>query len=219
MVNNKYVFWQALIFTVIIFAFGIMVGYFIESYRSDKTETNLMYSEINLLDAQIESDIIKQINLSCDTRLQRAISFADSIYEDAMKFEEYEAVGKFNKDQLLLVHKRYDLLRTMLWLNVQPDLNKCQNFHTLIYFFDYGSENVELRAKQATFSRLLVDIKEKYPEKILLIPIAGNLNISSVDLIMNIHEVKNRPSILIDEKKVVEDLVTIEQLEKLVFSK
>ena len=69
MVNTKHAFWQALIFTIIIFGIGLLMGFFLENSRSDKVESNLLNSEINLLDQQIRDQGINQFNISCgDTK-------------------------------------------------------------------------------------------------------------------------------------------------------
>lgn len=216
MVGQKSVFWQALIFTIAVFAVGLIFGYFLESYRADKSEISLMNSEINLLDDQIRGDLVENSNMSCDLAKASTFSFADKIYEDAMQLEKYDSANKFNRDNLRIIHKRYDLLRMMLWEESISLKNRCDEFHTLVYFFNYDPQDVDLRAKQAYYSRMLTDLKNEYPNEVLLIPIAANMDLASVDIATESYEIES-PAILIDEQKVVDDVITLEEFEELVF--
>ena len=60
---------------------------------------------------------------------------------------------------------------------------------------------------------MLLDVKGAHGGDLLLIPIAGNLNISSVDLVLEAHGIEKLPAILVDEKSVIEGLVSVEDLE------
>ena len=73
------------------------------------------------------------------------------------------------------------------------------------------------KAEQAATGRLLRDLKEKNGDKILLIPLAGNLNISSIDIVMQKNKIQKLPAIIIDEKHVIDHLPTMEELESLIF--
>ena len=59
MVNSKHAFWQALIFTIIIFIIGLIFGYFVENSRSNGAQVTLMQSEASFLDEQIRGTIIQ----------------------------------------------------------------------------------------------------------------------------------------------------------------
>lgn len=218
MVGQKSVFWQALVFTIAVFGIGLMFGYFLESYRADRSEITLMNSEINLLDDQIRGEFIGSSNISCELAKASTFSFADKIYEDAMQLEKYDSANKFNRENLRVIHKRYDLLRMMLWAESTSLKNKCRGFHTLVYFFNYDPQDVDLRAKQAYYSRMLTDLKSKYPDEILLIPVAANMDLASVNIATESYKIES-PAILIDEKNRVDEIITFEELEDLVFGK
>lgn len=215
--GSKHVFWQALIFTIIIFGIGLIFGYYLESSRLGRVELNLLGSEISLLDEQMRGRIVGEYNLSCDLAKASTFTFADKIYDDAAKLEEYEASSKFTTETLREIHKRYDLLRTMLWEESIGLKSRCQDFHTVVYFFNYASDDIDLRAKQEFFSRLLVDVKNNHPDEILLIPIAANLDLASVELAIENYNISETPAILIDENKVVSDIVTLDEMENFIF--
>ena len=215
--SNKGVFWQALIFTIVIFGIGMIFGYFLESSRADKVTSSLMDSEINLLDEQLRGEVISASNISCELAVKSTFAFADKIYNEAYKLEEYEASSKFNRQTLTKLHKRYDVLRMQLWLEGIKLKDRCGGFQTVAYFFDYGTDDLNVKSKQTFFSRLLTDVKNAEPEKVLLIPIAGNLDIVSIDLQMEQYNVTALPTILVGEGKIVTDIITLEEAKKMIY--
>lgn len=216
--GSKHVFWQAFVFTIVVFGVGIVFGYYLESSRASNVEFNLLASEINLLDQQMRGKIVGESNLSCEIAVGSTFTFADKIYEDALKLEKYGSSSKFNEEIMLVLHRRYDLLRTMLWDESIKLKKRCPSFHTVVYFFDYEPESVELKGEQDFFSRLLIDAKNSNPGRILLIPIAANLDLSSVELAIENYKIKKMPSVLIDEKTVVDEIVTLQEMEGFIFS-
>lgn len=217
MVNSKYAFWQALIFTVVVFGLGLVLGFFLEGFRANSVEVNLMHSEVDLLDAQIRNRVSEDFDIDCNIEKEKTFEFADKIYSDVFKLEEYDTSSKFT-DTLKIVHSRYDLLRMMLWTEAIRNKKICDSdFHTVVYFFNYTTDNIEIKARQATFSRLLFDLKQKSAGKVLLIPIAVDLKLSSVDTVLQSYNINSIPAVLIDENKVVENIPTYDELEKDVF--
>ncbi len=217
MVGTKHAFWQALVFTIIIFIIGIIMGFFLENSRSDSIEFNLLQSEINLLDQQIRDQGINQFNVSCEISKKSTFAFADKIYNEAVTLEEYDSRSKFT-DILKTLHKRYDLLRMILWMESIEIKNKCnEDYHTLVYFFNYAEGDISKKAEQASISRLLIDVKNKYGDRILLIPIAANLDLESVNLVKEQYNITSSPVIIVDESTVITDIPTLQELESAIF--
>lgn len=213
----KSTFLSTLIITVIIFVIGLVIGFAIEGSRVDRTELALLNSEINLLDEQVRSRNIGAFNLSCGARVQSTFDFADRIYEEARTLERYDASSKFT-EELRIIHKKYDLLRTLLWTHSIEIRDECStSYHTVVYLFDYASEDFDQKARQAAFSRVLEDLKEDYGRSILLVPIAANLELESVDMIKERFGVAKGPAIIIDEEKVITEDVTLTELEDIIF--
>lgn len=217
MVNNKSAFWKAFIFTLIIFIIGFTAGFFIESSRVSNVEVALLNSEINLIDEQIKSNTLEGLNLSCDILKGSAFSFADRIYEEALKLEEYDSSIKL-QNTLTTFHRRYDLLRALLLSESTKIRQKCPNqFHTIAYLYDYKTSEIDKTAEQKTFDKLLLDFKYNFPEKVLLIPMASNLNIESINIIKQKHNITEAPAIIIDNSIVIKNIPTFKELENLVF--
>ncbi len=219
MVNSKHAFWQAFIITVVIFVAGLVLGFYVELSSVNKSDLLIRSAEIDLLDNQIKiSSLTNDFNFNCNTAKSNLFNFADEIYKDVSKFEEQEGQSKFTANQGRILHKRYDLLRLQLWMESLEIKKKCnESFHTVVYFFDYGASDVEIKSQQRILSIVLMDLKYAHSDEIFLIPIASNLDLSSIDLIKQTYHISQAPSILIDESVVVTSLVSLERLEEIIF--
>lgn len=219
MVNSKNAFWQALVFTVIIFILGLILGFFLETYRGTGVENNLMNSEVNLLDEQFKEKASDIFPVSCESKKQSLFDFADRIYLESQQLEQYTTASKFSKENLGILHRRYDILRSILWVeSINLKQNCSSDFHTVVYLYTYDTQDLTQKAEQTSVSRVLLDLKSQYPKNILLIPIATNLNLSSVNLITESYNLTSYPTVIIDEKKIVSGLTTQNEIKNIVFS-
>lgn len=210
-IGNKNVFLEALIITLFIFGLGILFGIFLENSRTNRVSDMYSESEINLFDIKVQTEILNLKNLDCKTAVQSNIDFGNKIYEDAQILDEYE---KSNKITNLLVeqHKKYDLLRTLFWINSIKIKENCNSsFHTLVYVYNYDEKRLEEKSKQAVFSKFLEETKGKKGDKILLIPIAENMGLMSTKMMLDKYYI-NGTAIIIDEKTVI---TSIEDLQKI----
>lgn len=218
MTNSKNAFWQALVFSVIIFLVGLALGFFLEVSRGEGVEKILLNSEVNILDEQLRGIALDDYELDCGFAKHNTFAFADRIYGEALKLETLDGASTF-RDELVLLHKRYDLLRLMLWNQARDVRSNCsEDFHIAVYFFEYDIEDIDKRAKQGAFSKVLTDLKNNHPEDVLIIPVAGNLELFSIEVVKANYGVSEMPAILVDGEVVIEDLIDYSELEEIVFS-
>lgn len=216
---GKRVFWNALLSTLLIFLIGFSLGFFLEMGRVDQARSISLDSEINLLDEQLRETLYEELAIDCEVALTSTFSFADRIYDEAAVIADYADAEVFGEN-IAIVHKRYDLLRTILWTEAITLRNECgADFHTIVYLYDFSSEDLEQTALQSYYSSLLLDLKYAHPGEILLIPIAADMNLSSVDLLMRHYTIESVPSILIDEKTQISESITLEALEDIIFDR
>jgi hypothetical protein len=179
--SQKYIFLQALIITFVVFNIGIFFGYKLESSRIDKINNWYLESEIELLDQGIQRDMFEFIGFDCDTMIEANIKFADKIFEDALVIEKYEQASRINSE-IISQHKKYDLLRTLFWVNSMKIKEKCNSdYHNVVYLYQYDEPSIEQKAKQKFFSNLLFQIKQDKGNQIMLIPIAADNDASSIE--------------------------------------
>ncbi len=215
--SQKNVFWQALLVTIFVFGTGILLGFMLENWRTSKISTLYAQSEIDLLDIRIQNEIYSLTEIDCEEAINENVVFADRVYSEAKLLEKHEKATKISQG-IILQHKKYDLLRTLFWLNSIKIKNKCNaTYHNVVYIYKYNNQSWDIKAKQSVYSNLLAQLKQKKGEEIMLIPIAGDNNLHSVSLLMfsyNITE-SELPVVLIDEKIKITELKTIEEIERL----
>jgi len=214
--SQKNVFWQALLVTVVIFVLGIFMGFVLENWRTSKIDTYSQQSEIDLLDIKIQNDIYSKEIFNCEVAIEENLNFAEKIYEQAKVLGNYEKASRFTED-LRMQHKKQDLLRTILLLNSIEIKEKCNaSYYEVVYFYKYNNEELGLKAKQEVFSRLLYGLKENKGSEILLIPISGDDDISSVNLLLDRYSISEEdlPIILINREIKITELENIEDLLK-----
>ncbi len=211
--SKKHVFWEALIVTIVIFLAGIFLGMLIETGNSNKINNLYLQSEISLTDAMAGLKLTEVSNLDCEALKINNINFANQVYEEAKLLEKYETSGKLTGGMKLL-HKKYDLLRTILWMNNQDSLSRCDNYNLIIYLYEYETEQITKKATQKVWSKILLDAKQEQDD-ILLIPIAADQNLTSLNLLLTQYKIEQFPAIIINNNQTIYELTNINQIQPL----
>ena len=114
--SKKHVFWEALLIAVVIFVLGFLIGMGYESNNLIKVNDFYISSEIDLADELAVIELMNTDNFDCKTLENMNVNLANKVYEDAIIIERYEEAGIVT-DSLELMHKKFDLLRTFIWIN------------------------------------------------------------------------------------------------------
>ncbi len=211
--SNKHIFWEALIITIVIFLMGLFLGMMIEAGHSNEINNFYLASEANLIDGMALSQISGGSHISCETIKQKNIDFANKVYEEAKLLEKYESSQKLTEN-LKIIHKKYDLLRTLAWISNSNSLEQCQNYDLVIYLYEYNSENITKKAIQNVWSKILLDVKEEN-EDMILIPIASDQDITSLEVLMEKYGVSSFPALVINNQEVIYSLEGSDQIKSL----
>ncbi|PIO07838.1 hypothetical protein COU59_02745 [Candidatus Pacearchaeota archaeon CG10_big_fil_rev_8_21_14_0_10_34_12] len=209
--NKKHVFWEAFFLAVLFILVGLVLGIWLEQLRSDNTNISFYQSETSLYDSFALGKLIENPYISCEDLKMANVNFADQIYDEARYLEKYEDSSKLT-DSLKIIHRKYDLLRTLLWMNVINMEAKCGEINTVVYLYNYSSDKVKIKSKQTVWSRTLQDLKEEEGNTLILIPIAVDQNIVSLNYLLKTYGVKNFPAVLINEKEVLYDIHSTEEI-------
>ncbi|MEM3405401.1 MAG: hypothetical protein QW117_00275 [Candidatus Pacearchaeota archaeon] len=215
--NEKIVFLYAFLFAIMVFLIGIFIGFTIENIRNTSAYKLYLISEINMNDINLQSQLLNYFEIdNCNFYEEKNIFFLDKIYEDAKLLSKYEQSSKIS-DIIKLEHRKFDFLRTLFWLNSARIKEKCNSSYiNIVYLYDYNNPSVDQRAKQNVYSKLLEELKQKYGDKIILIPIAGDNNLTSVDILLDRYNITELPTILINEKIKVTEMINLQELEEVV---
>ena len=186
------------------------MGVFIENARVNLTEQSFSQLEIEILDARFLSDLITGVD--CQLAIKENTDFADRVFWEARVLDDYAESSELT-NSIKNQHKKYDLLRAMIWLNSIKIKEKCNaDYHNVVYIYEFDNPGINKKAKQQAISNILIDLKNEYGDEILLISIAGDVNLPSIELLKKKYNITKLPTVIIDEKikfESIDDLKTI----------
>jgi hypothetical protein len=212
--NRKRVFWEALVLTVVIFLLGMLIGVSFESSKLSEINNDYIKSETSIMDAFTLSSVADLNSQNCDALLKANLDFADHIYEEAIILEDYENAKKIT-DSMTILHKKYDVLRTFLWINTIKTAKKCgREYSTVVYLYESKTPDLTKKATQNVWSKILYDLKQDKGKKIILIPLAVDNDLVSLNSIVNQLNITSYPAVVIDENKTLYELTSKQDLEK-----
>ena len=209
--NKKHVFWQAFFLTALFFLLGIVFGIYLEQSRADSLNTEFFESEASLYDSFALGNVIKDSSQSCDVLKDYSVNFADDVYEKARDLEQFDESNKLT-DSVKAIHKKYDSLRTLLWMNIISLKESCDGVNTVVYLYNYETSDIEMKSQQSVWSKILSDLKQEEGNDIILIPVAADQGVTSLDFLMNKYDVQSLPAVVINEEDVFYEHRTAEEL-------
>jgi len=209
--DKKHVFWQAFFLALLFLFLGLILGVYLEQTRIDNINIAFYQSESSLYDSFAIGKLLDNSLTSCEDLKGASVDFADQIYEEALELERFDSSSKIT-NSLSVVHRKYDLLRTLLWMNVIEIKEKCGEINTVVYLYNYDEEEIEIRSKQLVWGRILNDLKEKKGNEIILIPIAIDQDIVSLEYLAKTYGVRDFPAVVINENEIFYEHKTVKEL-------
>ena len=216
--SKKHVFWEALMMTIVVFLGGLFLGMMIESNNSNKVSQLYLESDISLTDASALSSLSSTSEYDCETIKNNNIDFANRVYEEAVILEDYQNAGRLMTETMEILHRKYDLLRTLIWSSNKESLERCSNYNILVYLYEAENEDLQTQAKQNVWSKILYEVKKENKDNVLLIPIAVDQNLTSLDLIVSEYKIDTYPAIIINNNNVLTEIDNAKQIESLLLN-
>jgi len=209
-------FFKAGIITVFIFLAGIMLGIFIDNFRVSEIREGLSKVEVNSNDALLLALYFQKLGKeSCSIALDANLKFNDKIYSQGLSIENSIEANKFTPE-VEQEWRRYILMQTQFWLN-SIELKKTCNFNysNVVHLFQLKDGGPQAVANKKLQSQIMLSLKEKCGNKIMLIPMTADTDLSVVDAIVARYNITKYPAIIINEQKVFQGLTSLEQLNEI----
>lgn len=202
--EKKRVFLESLALTLIILIIGFSMGFYVEFSRTNKIIDSYNNNEIKALDLKLQNYYYQIMNLqACESAIAQNFIFADELYNEGLNIEKYLEYNQLSED-IVREKRRYSLLKMELWLNSILLKEKCDMpFDTVVYIFAHDPQSNYVVNQQKIISNVLKSVKEEKGNKIVLIPLAGDMNLGAVELQKRIYNITELPSIIINEKIVL----------------
>jgi len=210
------ILWKTAVLTVIVFIIGIGAGMFLDVSRVTETSARLTEIDLQWNDARLQSVYYNTLNdtASCDAAIQANLDFNGRIYAEGQTIERYESINRF-APQLLQEKKRYALLQLQFWLNSIELKKRCgAGYTTVAYFYSHYDQSLEMDQKLQ--SAVLLQLKEKCGDSVLLVPLPLDMGLTSIELLKGTYGISAAPSILVNESKLLRGVQGLPQMEALV---
>ena len=199
-------FWKALVLTLVVFLSGVLLGFALEKNRIGEIEKEFQKIDLQWNDAKLQTLYYQNLQPRfCDSAIKENLEFADKVYEEGLRIEDYDRASFLTTD---IEHekKKYALLKVEFWLNSIVLKEKCKaDYINLVYFFANDPE-FKVEAEQDTQAEILKDLKEEYGKDLMLIPLPIDLDISMINIMKETYNIKTTPTLLINEKTKLEGL-------------
>jgi len=216
--DNKHIFWQAFLLASIVFWIGLLLGISFEKSRINEIEGFYFDSETDLFDFELSTELVYGSNSSCDILYGESVVFAEKIFKEASKLEKYDDSNKITKE-LISLHRRYDLLRILLWQDIAKINQQCENkVNIVVYLYQYIDPSLTTKATQGAMSNSLIELKQKYKNQIILIPIAVDTNVASLDFLRKKYGLEIIPTIFVNDEHEFNSLEEISNIESILYN-
>ena len=213
--NRIYI--QASILSVFVLLIGIMIGVWLDNYRIGAIRNSLSESDINSYDARLLNAYIQNFGKEyCNVALEQNLKYNNKIYEDGKNIESKIDGNTFTPENQQ-ESRQYTLLQTQFWLNSMELKNKCNfDYHTVVHLFRQHNTTTGESIDNKVQSNILLSLKEKCGNKMMLIPITVDTNLITVEAIAKQFNITGYPSVIIDESYVFQGLTNEDKLNSIV---
>jgi len=199
--RKKWVFLEALFLTIVIFIIGLYAGINFETNRMNQVNSYYLDSEVSLVDTLALNELRNSGAVSCGTLVEANKELLNKVYAEASTLDRYDDSNTIT-DNLENFHRKYDVLRTYLWINLMDLEERCgSEFSTIVYIYDYDEGDLTKKAEQKVWSKLLLEIKNEN-ENVILIPIAYDQKLTALETILEPYNLTSLPLAIINEENV-----------------
>lgn len=214
MVEKSDIFMKALFIAFVLFSGLLVIALFFELQRLNSAYEKYSATDLSWQDLRIRDYYLRNLGSEfCQDAVKSNEEFADRIYKDGVTMQHYENANRMTSS-IINEKKKYVLLQLEFWQNLEDIKKQCNASYSTITYFYSQYPNMNQKAVQNTFSDLLVQLKRDYPEKVMLIPLAGDIGLNSVDFAKSIYDVNELPTLIINSREKIEGLISIEELRK-----
>jgi len=206
-------YFTAGVITLFIFFSGLLLGVFLDNWRYSTVQNSISTVDVDSNDAILLTLFFQRFgNQSCATALQENLMFNDRIYQDGKTIENYLNQNRFTPE-LQNEWRKYILLQTQFWFNSMELKKDCGfSYANVLHLYKTDVTDPQEQSVNKVQSQVMLDLKNKCGNKIMLIPLSVDQNISTVDAIVAQYHITRFPAVVINEKTVFQGLTDLNTL-------
>jgi len=195
MVNhNKSIFLFALVATLIIFAFGFVLGQYMDNFRVNDIDLILKQSELDTESLFVENYFSDVFGLNdCKVANSRFKDYSDKLVYIGNTLTGYDNKRMFNKEDYELLKRRYFLLELRTYSLIKNLKDKCgwNDFDTVLYFYDPNQE--ESLKQGSALDKVVLNNKDLY-----VFSIDRTFDESFINLVKEHYNITASPTIILN---------------------
>ncbi len=217
MVDQMNMHIKPMILAIFIFSIGIMIGIAIDNYRVSQVRKSISESEIRWNDARLFSLHLEKLgNSYCNLAFDENLNYNGEIYKYGRGIEKTIDASRFTPE-LDQEWRRYVLLQVQFWFNSIDLKEKCGfDYHNVVYISRKKNSTNTEEINNKLQSSILLDLKEKCGKKMMLIPLTADIDLMVMDSTIKQFSITEYPTVIIDEKYVLQGVTAKEDLERIV---
>src|SRR3989344_341657 len=192
--HNKSIFLFALVITLIIFAFGFVLGQYMDNFRVNDVDLILKQSELDTESLIVENYFSDVFGLNdCKVASSRFKYYSDKLAYVGNTLTGYENKRMFNKEDYELLKRRYFLLELRTYSLIKNLKDKCgfNNFDTILFFYDPNSE--ESLKQGSALDKVVLNNKDLY-----VFSIDRTFDESLINIVEEYYNITTSPTIILN---------------------
>ncbi|MBS3135008.1 hypothetical protein J4406_01380 [Candidatus Woesearchaeota archaeon] len=202
--NLARAFFVSAIIAVLIFSLGLFVGYGLDILRVKDVSTSLKDVELETLNYITSQEFVEVFGGdNCELLSSRMSLLSPQIFEIGQTLVKFEEKNIFSGDEYKYLKGKYFLLEIRAYVLFTRLKNECsRDYDLILYFYDQHDEDSK---RQGEVLDKLVEI-----DKANVFSFDRNFEI--INFLTDKYEIKESPTIIVNEKKKFEGLTFLGEL-------
>lgn len=187
----------SLFVTLTVFLAGMYFSVFLEKGKLEYLQESVQEIRLSQQDSELESRLAGLFDARrCDVVSKQIESIVPKAAELGSKLEFYEANERFQDPLYPLLKQEYTIALTRYWIFVRDFNENCEGGYDIVLYFYSNRECGDCSRQGSVLSYL----KDQYPQKVMVFALDYNLDMGTVNVLKNVYNVTEAPSIVVNEK-------------------
>ncbi len=186
----------AFFIAAVLFISGLSVGFLFNDLKQNNMQESFDSMKDMVENAELElvlMDFLKE-NLKCEYFMTSTKLMATESHELWAKVVLYEKNGILN-DEYYSLKRSYVNSLIKNWVSIEKSKQLCElNYSTILYFYTNPNDCPDCSEQ----GNVLDAIRIYYNNEILIFPLDTNIGLDAVDILINVYNITQYPSLVID---------------------
>lgn len=180
------IFWRSLVITIIIFGAGLLIGFYLDNFRTDEVYDELRGYELSTESYLVEQSFWDTFGMNdCSVAEKRLNVISTELAELGMYLNSYEQKSIFNEQEFQYLAQRYFLLEIKGYILFTKLKEQCNIENDVILYF-YGPDDSDSELQGYVLDSLVLQSNGTLDVFSINKDFEGDLAIESVLIYYNI---------------------------------